>query len=707
MEFIPKYIRRTEDKRESETITNQQWNELFNLLINQGDWNTEALAKLYEELKQYSNTEQIMQMINQKIVDINSADMAQGIYDTNSDGIVNKADTVVDGGIKTESIQDGAITAVKLEDVLKNRIDYCYSKVGLLLILVSAKNEITGSENLNLFGLDGTLETGYNIANDNINTLLNVEGYNSGDFTIKHYIQDASTILDTTKTYTLTNNSDLTNIQLSSITNAVLNYKVNTIYSLPYNINDATRYDREEIDHGYIIYIKDNLYYAFIDAIYEDDKDDSLDDRILVYPIEYDGNNITIGELITYYHGYIDSITAINGYVFMYYRDTAGDESDVIARHWCENNVHKHNEYYIDDRQTSDGAYRDYGFTYSSNGEIYYGSIDYEDDEIDLYRWQLNGNHNTLLTNDWGYTSTSALTISHISGRWGTVKLQKDSGVYDYYILDMHNGSLKLIEKDSDIYQNVYKANNNIRDTDGIHFYSSGYKYKIDDSGSAKIEVAKIDNFELINELADYDTSIIYNDTFAIRKNFSTNTICKIINNTCVELYDIPNLANHYSNEQEYCVGFKNASQGLHFENVPNDNLSFNIIGHEFTEGSLTLQTASEINLPGKVYLKRNQECTVNAGQTKQIYITPTVDNTFNTLNLIVYLNRALTEGDSVEVKINNQVITPIDASTDTTKYYELALETATSDFEIIITVKAVASQLQLTQILGGVDNAV
>ena len=39
MEFIPKYINKVEDKRASEVITHENWNELFNLVINQGDWN--------------------------------------------------------------------------------------------------------------------------------------------------------------------------------------------------------------------------------------------------------------------------------------------------------------------------------------------------------------------------------------------------------------------------------------------------------------------------------------------------------------------------------------------------------------------------------------------------------------------------------------------------------------------------------------------
>ena len=124
MEFIPKYIKRVEDRRSSEKIKNVDWNELFNLLISQGDHNTEALVNLVSELGTHSNTEEVQQMINNKILEIGSADMTKAEYDTNHDGIVNLADSVVDNSIKTNHIDDGNITTNKLEDALQHKIDY-------------------------------------------------------------------------------------------------------------------------------------------------------------------------------------------------------------------------------------------------------------------------------------------------------------------------------------------------------------------------------------------------------------------------------------------------------------------------------------------------------------------------------------------------------------------------------------------------------
>lgn len=48
MAWIPKYIRQVLSKRPGQIISSEQWNELFNLLIGQGDYNSELLATMVD-----------------------------------------------------------------------------------------------------------------------------------------------------------------------------------------------------------------------------------------------------------------------------------------------------------------------------------------------------------------------------------------------------------------------------------------------------------------------------------------------------------------------------------------------------------------------------------------------------------------------------------------------------------------------------------
>ena len=60
-DFLPKFIRRVIADRARQTITSEYWNELFNLLVNQGDWGQEAIqlimTKLNEDVLFKSNTD--------------------------------------------------------------------------------------------------------------------------------------------------------------------------------------------------------------------------------------------------------------------------------------------------------------------------------------------------------------------------------------------------------------------------------------------------------------------------------------------------------------------------------------------------------------------------------------------------------------------------------------------------------------------------
>lgn len=112
MEFLPKYIRQTETKEPGDIVrAREDWNRLFNLLIAQGDHNTNAILEIS---KDYATKQGMDLAINAKIVEIGAGDMPKSIYDTDEDGIVDKAKTVVDSAITTSKIVDGAVTRVKL-----------------------------------------------------------------------------------------------------------------------------------------------------------------------------------------------------------------------------------------------------------------------------------------------------------------------------------------------------------------------------------------------------------------------------------------------------------------------------------------------------------------------------------------------------------------------------------------------------------------
>ena len=48
--YIPKYIRQSENKSPKSVVTASRWNELFNLLIKQGDHTAEELGKILDYL---------------------------------------------------------------------------------------------------------------------------------------------------------------------------------------------------------------------------------------------------------------------------------------------------------------------------------------------------------------------------------------------------------------------------------------------------------------------------------------------------------------------------------------------------------------------------------------------------------------------------------------------------------------------------------
>ena len=120
--FIPKYIKQTVSSAPGYTVSSERWNELWTLNIEQGDYNSKALATLIAEFNQiipehslaianmytkvqvdgflqlkidatlvYTKTE-VDSIINNKIVELGAGDLTKAVYDTNNDGGVDSAD---------------------------------------------------------------------------------------------------------------------------------------------------------------------------------------------------------------------------------------------------------------------------------------------------------------------------------------------------------------------------------------------------------------------------------------------------------------------------------------------------------------------------------------------------------------------------------------------------------------------------------------
>ena len=124
MEFFPMYVDEPQNKEPGDIIKNTDWNNLFNLLMTQGNHNTDALLEISQT---YPTTAQMETAIAQQIIDIGTGDMAKAVYDTNNDGVVDVAETVVDGGITTDKIANNAINENKLSDFLLQYIQTAYT----------------------------------------------------------------------------------------------------------------------------------------------------------------------------------------------------------------------------------------------------------------------------------------------------------------------------------------------------------------------------------------------------------------------------------------------------------------------------------------------------------------------------------------------------------------------------------------------------
>ena len=104
-DFLPKFIRRVIADRARQTITSEYWNELFNLLVNQGDWGQEAIqlimTKLNEDVLFKSNTDAWVptdnfnpatrKFVTDQIAYMGGGNMLKSVYDINDTGSIDNS----------------------------------------------------------------------------------------------------------------------------------------------------------------------------------------------------------------------------------------------------------------------------------------------------------------------------------------------------------------------------------------------------------------------------------------------------------------------------------------------------------------------------------------------------------------------------------------------------------------------------------------
>lgn len=105
-DFLPKFIKRIIADRPRFTVTHEYWNELFNLLIDQGDHGQEAIQAIMQQLTTnvlFKDNEEPWEPLNDyqpatvkfvtdHIEFIGGGDMRKASYDINEDGVVDDSE---------------------------------------------------------------------------------------------------------------------------------------------------------------------------------------------------------------------------------------------------------------------------------------------------------------------------------------------------------------------------------------------------------------------------------------------------------------------------------------------------------------------------------------------------------------------------------------------------------------------------------------
>lgn len=673
MEFVPKYIKQVMSKRDSETVTAQEWNAIINLLIEQGDYNAEFLRQIAQTC---STTEEIQILIDQKVLDIGSADMARATYDANRNNIVDVAESVIDGSISANNLKDGIVSTQKLSEDVNRKMDYTYNNVSRLLILMGAQSEIEGSEDLVLFGLDGSLSSTYNATQENVSKELYPMSIPSGTTNVSHEIENITAVLNTTDNYSITNDIVTHRTKLTKITNAQLSAPATTQVFAPYQSEGGYPYQ-------WLYHIEDD-YYCIITECGSDNEGTK---HMTVFVVRYDATTSSLIIVTSYNIGHErhrHSAKVGNRICLITEEDGDGE--------WFElYNITKSNISNVgsssDERLTEP--------VFGKTGNIY--AITFDNDDTKDQRLIKNGRQ---LLDCGDYVSSDLYSVS---GSYAFLSIEdKSSGTYTYYWLNLVTGSLTTTNSKPSF------IGSTTPDVDGDYFYYNKGRYSLDPNDFSLVKDTDIIN--LPTKFTCIEPKVL----------LSNNVVYRIDGNLCKPVYDL----NRFNNTIQY-----NATQNYQLAEIAvNEDLSRGVMLFEvsvegtsslsktftFTKGSITLAKATTQNITGHININRQQICEVPANQTKHIFLKPKTDgNTFTNLDLIVYLDRALGSGDSLQVVAMNNTtnaettLTALPSSGETTKYYEHVFATATSNIDIIVTLKAGSTPLKITQILGGVDNGI
>lgn len=589
---------------------------------------------------------------------------------------------LADNAVTTPKIADNAITNDKLSESINSRLDYLYNNLTKLLILIGAQNEIEGSEELILFGLDGLLEDTYNAIPENISCYLDNYGNATDNKTFTHTLMDATNIFNTNDVYNVTDDLTIHNTKLTEIKNAVLKLTTNS------RLVQNGSYETVEV---FPAYLGDNYYavatFGWID--YDDDKPHSK-----LFVVKYDESTKEIAilhELAISSHDYNNNyFQVINGIAYWSTVRFGSDDDLYYLRKLTKDGI------------SSSGLFENYLYAGFANGIGLYVDKDGSTEES-ICRTEFSGTLRRLY-------NASDCKLYALSGYWAALKIGDTYSLYN-----VASGIAKAITKaEYDSYSDVMRSSQDL-DT----FYVGGYRYTIDDIGV-------ITKHEFIQNYVKgkYTQKISANEelVYSGEKNGSVYKIVKRPNrdSICIELFNTSTLYEAIQKENP-------AANPDHFAFNPDTNtLLFGIdFGRspnamvrvcELTKGTIKLVNAITNTLKGPGKISREQKCIVPANEIKQVFLKAITDGyTFNSLNLVVYLDRALASGDELKVEVINKsgstftktVLPVLSSSSDKVKYYNYTYSTATSDVEIVTTIKAGATELKATQILGGVDNAI
>lgn len=580
--------------------------------------------------------------------------------------------------ITTDKIVNGAVTQEKLSESLNNRLDYLYGNLSKLLIQNGAEGEIEGSEDLLLFGINGELEEVYNLSEEKTEKWLDNYGNPEDNQTFTHTIVDAESTLNTNDVYNVTDEFTVHNTKLEEIKNAVLNLTTNSVA-----VTNSS-YETVEVQ---VAYLGEN-YYAVATWGWQDYDDDKTHSKLFVIKYNEDSKELTIVHELAVSrqelnYSYLQVINGIAYCTTIRY----GTDSDLsYVRKLSKDGI------------SSSGLFTNYGYAGFANGDALF--LDDEDSSTEsIYQVNFNGTTRMLF-------AASDCNLYALSGYWAILKVGDTYSLYN-----VQSGSTKTITKaEYNSYSNAMRSQT--LDT----FYLAGYRYTIDDIGT-------ITKHEFIENYVKGNYTYKISDTEELVYSGTENgSVYKIVrrgeqNSICVELFNTSSIVAEIQAENP-------AANPDHFTFNPNTNtLMFGIdFGRsvnamvrvaELTKGTIKLATPIANTLNGVAKISREQKCTTPANQVKQIFIKPeTEGNTYNAINLIVYLDRELAEDDELKVEILDSTgakteVSMLDSSSATTKYYNYSYSAATADIQLITTIKAGATELKATQILGGVDNAI